>query len=310
MPLKQPSGFFTSANNISQIAYYLYPPEGEPRGIVQISHGMCEYLTRYEAFAADLNRRGYLVCGNDHVGHGHSAASRKELGYFPGGRAHQILPEDLHTLTEMVKQRYPGVPYFLFGHSMGSFVARLYLSRFGEELSGAVLCGTSGPVPGSRLGISLAGLIAALKGEHYRAHFLENLAFGSYNSRYEAVETPSDWISRDRQVVRRYREDEHCLFTFTANGFHELFTMVTLVSRKAWANTVPKNLPIYLIAGDMDPVGQYGKGVCLIKDRLVNAGVSDVSMTLYPESRHEILNDLDKEQVTKDVLTWLDRHLA
>ncbi len=309
MPPRAPDGTFPSCNNIDTIAYYCYPQQGELKGIVQISHGMCEYLTRYDAFACALNQAGYLVCGSDHLGHGNSASSPEELGYFAGGDAYDLLPRDLHTLTSMMKKQYPGVPYFLFGHSMGSFVARLYLTRYGEELSGAILCGTSGPVAGSRLGILLAGLVGSLKGDHYRAAFLENLAFGAYNKRYETVTTPSDWISRDGELVRRYREDPYCLFTFTAKGFHDLFTMVTMVNKKQWAQSLPKSLPVYLVAGDMDPVGQYGKGVTLVRDRLLAAGLADVSMTLYPESRHELLNDLDKKRATADILGWLDRHI-
>ena len=227
MAYQKSVGHFASSDGKSTVCCYFYEPiDCEPEGILQISHGMCEYLERYEDFAGYLCNQGFIVCGNDHLGHGNTAASAEELGFFGEKGGAGLLVEDLHRMTQFAKQRYPGLPYFLFGHSMGSFIARMYLSSYASELTGAVICGTTGGNPAAGLGAFLAGQIAALKGPRHRSKMLTKMAFGSYNRHFDTPKSPNAWISRDADVVARYDQDPFCTFTFTAAAYRELFTLV------------------------------------------------------------------------------------
>lgn len=284
--------------------FYLYRPPEPPRAVLQVCHGMCEYVERYEPLADWLAQRGVLMCGADHAGHGRTATRPEDLGYFPGGW--QRLARDAYDLTAAVKREYPRLPFFLLGHSMGSFVARDYLRRYGRELDGAILCGTSGGNPWAGLGIALAKAIAAAKGERHRSALLNRLAFSGYNSRYGGARTAFDWLTRDRAVVDAYIADPLCNFVFTAQGFETLFRLLRSVSGAGWYRSVPEELPVLLIAGDMDPVGGYGKGVAKVGRRLKRAGVRDVSCTLYPGARHELFNETNAEAVCQDILRWLE----
>lgn len=280
---------------------------GTVKGVVQIAHGMAEYSNRYAQFALELCRRGYAVYINDHLGHGQSVSSEEELGFF-GENGADSLVEDMKQLSDIARQEYPNVPFFLFGHSMGSFLARKYAAKYGHMLSGAVFCGTSGANPAVGLGMLLADTVIKSEGQMCRSKFLDSVAFGTYN-RKTAKNTPFDWLSRDAREVEKYMHDKLCGFRFTANGFKMLFGLLKEVSGKVWYNTVPSALPILLIAGDKDPVGEYGKGVTEVYKTLRKTGHTGVMMKLYPEARHELLNELDRGEVTKDVIGWLDAHL-
>lgn len=303
------TGFFKSTNGINDIAYYIFKPRTEPKTILQISHGMCEYIDRYEEFARFLTEKGILVCGNDHLGHGNSISSDKELGYFAPKYGWRFLIEDLHQMTQIIKKSYPGIPYFLFGHSMGSFLARAYITMFRNELNGVILCGTSGGEPMNGIGVILAAFISKVKGEKYRSHTLSNLAFGAYNIRYKDAKTKFDWLTRSPEIVDKYIKDKHCNFVFTASAFKDLFILLDFVSKSNWARKAPKNLPVYLISGDMDPVGSYGKGVKAVYERLKKAEVKDIQIKLYKDCHHEILNETNNKEVYDDIFNWLKRYI-
>ncbi|MBC8543128.1 alpha/beta fold hydrolase [Bianquea renquensis] len=304
--MKKRTGTFASSNGRDRIRYYVYSPEESPRAILQISHGMCEYLTRYEGFMEYMADKGFLVCGNDHLGHGGSAASKEELGYFASENGWSCLVEDLHRLTVHMKKKYPYLPYYLLGHSMGSFVARAYLVRYGDALDGAILCGTSGSNPFAALGVLMAKMLARVKGDHYRSRFLNDLMFQSYNSRYPKKRTSFDWLTREETIVDRYIQDPYCNFVFTANGFENLLSMLRYVSSSRWYASVPRDLPILLISGDMDPVGQYGSGVKQVFRRLKKEGVVDLTIRLYEQGRHELLNETNRLDIYSDVVDWLE----
>ncbi len=304
--MKKSTGTFASSNGRDRIRYYVYSPEESPKAILQISHGMCEYLTRYEEFIEYMVDRGFLVCGNDHLGHGGSAASQDELGYFASHHGWSCLVEDLHRLTVHIKKKYPDLPYYLLGHSMGSFVARAYLVRYGRALDGAILCGTSGSNPFAALGVLMAKLLSRVKGDHYRSRLLNDLMFQSYNSRYPDKRTSFDWLTREASTVDRYIQDPYCNFVFTANGFENLLSMLRYVSSRQWYASVPRDLPILLISGDMDPVGQYGRGVKQVFRRLKREGVMDLTIRLYEQGRHEILNETNRQDVYSDLMNWLE----
>lgn len=277
---------------------------GAVKGVVQIAHGMAEYSNRYARFAMELCKHGYAVYINDHLGHGSSVANADELGFF-GDDGPNSLVEDMKQLTDIARQEYPNVPVFLFGHSMGSFLARKYTAKYGHQLDGAIFCGTSGPNPAVGIGIMLSDYIVKHEGKLHRSAFLDNMAFGTYNKK-TAKNTKFDWLSRDEKEVEKYIHDENCGFLFTAAGFKTLFSVLKEVSAKLWYKTVPADLQILLIAGDKDPVGEYGKGVTEVYETLRKTGHTNTVMKLYPEARHELLNELNRDEVTADVIRWLD----
>ena len=310
MNFQKSKASFLSADGASQIACYFYVPPAEPIGVLQISHGMCEYMERYEEFADFLCGKGFAVCGHDHLGHGASAQNPDGLGYFAKKDGAAFLPEDVRRLTQMAKKRWPGKPYFLLGHSMGSFIARQYLTLYGTELDGAVICGTAGPNPAAGAGKALASLLCAVGLEKHRSIFLNSLAFGSYNRRFDAPKSKYAWLSREDSIVRKYEQDPLCNYTFTAAGFRDLFALLIRVSAPEWAEKVPKNLPVFLISGEDDPVGDYGKGVRKVEAMLRKAGIRDLSCRLYPGGRHEILNETNRREVYEDVWEWLRERLV
>lgn len=311
MDIKCTQNIFKSSSGSASIAYYILVPEGvEVRGIVQIVHGMCEYFNRYTAFAKYLCSLGFIVCGNDHLGHGASVSRPGELGFFAPKDGWRYLVEDVKKLTDIMLDRYPDLPYFLFGHSMGSLITRLYLAQYGAALSGAVICGTVGPNPLAKTGISIADSVARSKGATYRSAMLNKLALGNYNRKIENPRTCFDWISRDEQVVALYQSDEKCNFIFTATGFRDLFQLVMRANHTRCFKSTPHMLPLLLIAGDRDPVGSYGEGVRAVAKLYRAAGQKDVDVIFYKDGRHEILNELNKLDVYGDVSRWLEKCLA
>ncbi|MBR5782910.1 MAG: alpha/beta hydrolase [Clostridia bacterium] len=297
-----------SHNGEDTVQCYLEVPEN-PCAIVQICHGMCEYYGRYENFRNALLRAGFAVCGHDHAGHGASARDKRRYGYFGKKDGYRVLVEDTHAVSIYVKEKLSGLPLFLMGHSMGSFVARDYISAYGEELAGVILMGTAGPNPALGAGLALAKSIRALKGEMHRSALIHKLAFGRYTSRIAEVDTGYEWISRDAEVIAKYAGDEQCTFIFTVAGFIDLFTLLGRVNYKKWADSVPKELPVLLISGKEDPVGDYGKGVDIVYDRLARAGVENTEEILYDDMRHEVLNEYGREQVEQDLILWLEKRL-
>ena len=307
MDIRCTQNIFMSANGSSRVSYYILMPEGVPtRGVVQIVHGMCEYFSRYTVFAKYLCQLGYIVCGHDQIGHGASAPKQSELGYFAPRDGWKFMIEDVGKLREIMQQRYPDLPYFLFGHSMGSMIVRLYIAAHGEGLAGAVVCGTVGPNPAARAGIQLANSTIGSRGMHYRSAMLHAMAFKSYNKRFKGENNPHAWLTRDRAVVDVFQADEKCNFIFTAVGFRDLFNLVYHCNRRACYRTTPHALPVLLIAGDQDPVGNYGKGVRQIYDRLVAAGCERVAIKLYAGGRHEMHNELNRDEVFADLAAFLE----
>ncbi len=296
---------FKSSNGINDIKYYTYTPKQEIKAIVQLSHGMCEYVERYEHFAAFLCENGVLVCGNDHLGHGRSVSDKSGLGYFSKKDGYKHLSEDVHKLTKIIKKEYPKTPYFLFGHSMGSFIAREYLMKYSKGLAGAIICGTSGGVPFPDANIFIVKLLGKIKGEKYRSKLLAKIAFLSYNSRFKDGNTGFEWLTNNKEIVNKYINDSLCNFIFTTSAFADLGKLLKLVSSNEWYNSLDKNLNMFLISGEQDPVGQYGKGVMKVYNKLVANGMKNVKVKLYKNGRHEILNDIENKVVFEDVLNFI-----
>lgn len=300
---------FASSSGKDTVRGYMYAPGTAPRAVVQLSHGMCEYVERYEPFLEFLTAHGFAVCGNDHLGHGHTAKNEKELGVFPPRDGRKCLVEDLYAMTQLAKRRWPGVPYFLLGHSMGSFVARQYTAQYGADLTGAIFMGTSGKNPLDWAGVALTAALGAVKGKRARSALVDKMAFGAYNKRIEHPVRQNDWLTRDAAVVQAYENDPYCSFSFTLGAYHELFKLLKGVSGKRWAERIPRALPLLVISGEADPVGQYGKGVRQVAGWLRDTGHENVTLTLYPGARHEVLNETDRASVYADVLSWLENNL-
>ena len=302
---------FPSTTGLADIHAASYLPDGkEVKAVLQIAHGMAEHLERYEAFADVLCDNGIAVYINDHIGHGKSVKNDDELGYFGKVDGWNGFIEDCHELTKIAKAENPGKPYIFFGHSMGSFVARAYSLKYANEINGAIYCGTAGPNPASAIGIKLSGLIAKIKGDHFRSNLINNIAFGSYNSKFEG-RTAFDWLSRDVEQVDKYIADKYCGFLFTANGYRDLMTLLDFVSNKNWFANLSKELPVLMISGAMDPVGDYSKGVETVYNTLKENGKKNIKKILYPNGRHEILNEkacFDK--VCEDVIAWVNETIG
>lgn len=300
---------YPSANGRWKVSALIFTPDQgtEIRGVIQLSHGMCEYSGRYRPLAEDLCKAGFVFCGGDHLGHGATALlNREKLGYFGPRGSRKFLVEDLELLRREVSKRYPGVPYFLLGHSMGSFIARLYARRFGGELDGLILSGTAGSNPALPMGKLLARTIQAAKGPRYVSKKVHRLANGSFSQAIPDARTPLDWLSKDPVVIDAYLRDPLSSFYFTVSAYYELFSMLEECNSAAWYREMPKELPIYLLSGEQDPVGAMGKGPREVYSRLIEAGCRQVELKLYPEGRHEMFNEVEKEEAKADLLRWID----
>ena len=283
------------------------PGSEKPKAVVQIVHGMAEYIDRYAELANFLVSKGFVVCGDDHIGHGGSAAGPHEYGHMPAHGGKDILIRDEHTLYRMVSELFPGVPYVLYGHSMGSFIARAYIARYGSELAACALSGTGNVAAAlSKGGRTLARILAAVRGETHRSSLIDNMGAGAYGKQIPNARTNLDWLSTDDAVVDAYIGDELCGFMFTVGGYATLLDLTAEVVTPECAARVPKDLPVMLIAGDGDPVGEMGKGVRAAAKLLRDAGVKRVDEIIYPGMRHEIHNEIGHEQVYDDVLRWLE----
>ena len=301
------TGRYLSANKKTKVSYYVWAPK-KPRAIIQIAHGMCEYVERYAPHAEFFCSQGFVFAGNDHLGHGKTAECENELGYTYGA---DFMVDDLATLTDILKGRYPGLPVILLGHSMGSFLLREYMTKYSSKLTGAILSGTAGPDSPTSLGGMLASLIGKLKGDHYRSPLLFMLSIGAYSKPFGKDEEAECWLTRDKAVTKAYREDKFCHFVFTANGYVSLFDVLGRVSKKNWAGKLDKSLPILLISGADDPVGGFGKGVKKVHERIKRTGVKDLSLVLIDGARHEPLNELEpaKSEAYKTVCDWINERI-
>ena len=295
-----------SSSGVADLFLRVWYPEDGAKALFQIVHGMAEYGERYEDFAKYLCEKGFAVVVDDHIGHGKSVKSDEDLGYFGEKNGWNSLVEDERAVTELMKKEFPNLPIIFFGHSMGSFIGREYIRRYGTDpdIKAAIICGTSGKNPAAPIAICLADTIAKIKGSKYKSEFINKLAFGSYNNKVAVVDTEYDWLSTDQAQVYKYIADKYCGFLFTATGYRDLFTLLNVVSAKSWFEGVNKHLPILLTAGEDDPVGQYGKGVRQVYNNLKDAGVKDVTIKLYPGMRHEILNEKNNQKVYEDLAAY------
>lgn len=294
---------FASATGVCTIYGQSWAPE-EVKGVVQIHHGMAEHSGRYISFAQYLCSRGFAVFIHDMANHGKSNQAPELTGYFGEKDGWKNLIQDMKSLMDIAKEEYPQVPYFIFGHSMGSFVSRCFVAKYASDVNGAIICGTAGSNPLAGISVTLSNVIAKVKGSTYKSTLLDKAGFGTYNKQCEG-RTKFDWLTRIPEEVDKYIADPMCGFLFSAKGFGDLSRLLVFSSSEAWYQAVPKDLPICLISGDKDPVGAYGKGIEEVYQKL-KASNHNVSMKLYGGARHELLNELIKDDMMEDVANYFD----
>lgn len=300
----------SAQDGVHKLHVVIWEPEVEVRAVLQISHGMQEYIERYDEFANYMNRFGIVVIGHDHMGHGHTVNSDEEFGYFYRDNMSARVVRDLYHVTKAAKKRYPSLPYFLLGHSMGSFLARRYLMTYGEEIDGALIVGTGRQLPPVLCAARAIEFISEkIMGEKYRSRLIDQLAFGSYNAKIKHPKSSSDWLCTNQTILDKRSRDKYCLFKFTNNGFKTLFDTLAFIQNEKNIKRIPKSLPIFFLAGMEDPVGAYGKGVKEVYGKYLKAGMRNLSIKLYPGDRHEILLEIDREKVYEDIYEWLQPFL-
>ncbi len=295
--------FYPSADGVHSIHAVLWRPEGEVRGVVQLVHGICEYILRYEPFARFLVDHGFAVTGNDHLGHGLSVTDPSEYGYFTQW---DPLVRDVAALRETVGAKFPGAPYFMLGHSMGSFVARTYLIDYPGTLTGCMLSGTTHYSPPE---VAIGKLITRVGDPREVNRVFSAVSTGAYSRSFRQARTSADWISRDPEVVNAYLSDPLCSFTTKGGMNRAMMVGLGRVGSRRELSKMDPATPIFFFAGDRDPVGGRGRDVKRVKALFDEAGCRDVSMKLYPGGRHEMLNETNRQEVYGDVLAWLEKYL-
>jgi len=298
---------FLSSDGKSQIYCREYRPASEAKGILQIAHGIAEHIGRYDALASFLADNGYIVVCNDHLGHGLSIVPGEEQGTYGKGGTWETVVEDMKTLHDKTAGRFRGKPYYLMGHSMGSFLARTYMIRHRTGLDGVILSGTGHQhkalVAG---GLMLSKMEIQRHSVNYKSKLLNDVAFGKYNDSFGHTRTPYDWISRDESVVDEYIADPMCAYIPSAGLFHEMMRGLDFITNRKNIGRMKKTLPVYFFSGDKDPVGENGKGVIRAYKCFLKAGMTDVTMKLYHDGRHEMIHELNRDEVFRDILAWLD----
>lgn len=292
-----------------QIHGCCWVPEGEPKAVVQIVHGIAEFVERYDAFATYLNSLGFLVVAEDHMGHGQSINGAGIQGYFHGGWFSAV--QDTYRLLTDTREEYPDIPYILFGHSMGSFMTRTILCDYPDSgITAAVICGTAWqPTFALPALIKVIDGICKKEGEEKPNEKLQGMVFGSYNKKVEHPRTAFDWLSRDKEIVDAYIAHPLCGFTASAGLLREMMRGIYHIQKKENLAKMRKDLPVFFIAGGDDPVGSYGKGIHKCVEEFKRNGMTDVSVRIYPLCRHEILNEINKEEIFEDVAQWIEKKL-
>ncbi len=297
---------FPSSDGIHTIYAEIYTPKtASARGVIQLAHGMIDYVGRYKDMADYLTGEGFILAGNHHLGHGKSVKSEEEFGYFAKSGGVDFVIEDMHRMNKQLREMFPTLPIILFGHSMGSFLTRLYVEKHPHSIKGAVIHGTAGPNPALPMGKLLAKIIIALRGGYHKSNMLKGLAIGAYQKKYKK-EGKNAWLSTDADMIADHDDDAFSNFDFTASGYYDLFTMLHACNKKAWFANYPKSLSTLIMAGEDDPVGANGKGPRYVYKTLLVSGAQDVTLKMYEGDRHELFKEADREKVFADLVGWLN----
>ena len=286
-----------------------WTPEGEVKAIVQIVHGIAEYVERYDDFANYLNRQGILVVAEDHMGHGKSICDATPIGCFSGGWFAAV--EDSYRLMRDTMKEFPQVPFVLFGHSMGSFMARTVLAKYPDSgITAAIICGSAW-MPGAVIGAgkAVATMVCKKNGANEPSQLLQNIMFGGYNKKIEHPRTACDWLTRDQKIVDAYVADPLCGFIPSAGLVCSMMEGLQYIQNGKNLDAMKKNLPVFFIAGGDDPVGGYGAGVEQAAEQFRKHGMEHVDVKIYPLCRHEIHNEINKQEVYNDVAAWIEKNI-
>lgn len=298
--------YLSSSDGIHSLYVKEYIPEETPKGIVQFVHGMTEHIERYHPIMEELCRLGFVAIGHNHLGHKLTSAD-EDLGFISKDKGYRFLLNDVLVVANYITDKYSNLKHFLFGHSMGSFVVRLAATKMEEKLSGLIICGTGGYNPASGLGIEICKAVKKVKGERYVSKLVYDLAFSTYNKNFDGGEEYA-WLSQNGENIENYKKDKYCTFKFTVSAMQDLITLNMLSNKKAWYKKISKKLPIFIISGEMDPVGNYSKGVKEVYKKLMRVG-ANARLKLYPKMRHEILMDDCRAEVITDVTRFISENL-
>ncbi|WP_064093415.1 alpha/beta hydrolase [Rossellomorea aquimaris] len=281
--------------------------EGRPKGVIQLSHGMAEHILRYSDFAEYAVAQGFIVIGHDHRGHGQTAEKNGTVGFFSENNGFERAVEDIYEINQWIHEQHPHTPIILFGHSMGSFLARRYIQLYDTSIKAVILSGTGGN-PGflGKVGIFLAKREIRKKGNKTESPLLDKLSFGNFNKSFKPANTAFDWLSRDPKEVEKYIEDPLCGRISTSGFFYDLFSGLQTIHQRSEIERTRKNLPIYLYSGSKDPVGKNGAGVQSVATEYKSIGMNHIQTKIYPEGRHEMLNETNKDEVYKDTINWIN----
>ena len=303
--------YFDSSNAGNKIHVLKCIPDGNPKAVVQIAHGISEHIDRYREFMSFLADNGFLAVGNDHLGHGQNIALGGEKGFFAEENGWNYVVSDMDKLHDLVREDYPDIPYVFFGHSMGSFLTRTYLIDHPDKYDAAIISGTGHQSPLMVIGGYLMAEMAVKKeGAHATGYRLNDVAFGSYNKGFPNPRTKFDWLSRDEAIVDKYMADPLCGFVATVSLFRDMMGGIRYITDQKNISRMNKDKPIYFMSGAEDPVGENGKGVDRAYKAFCRAGLKDIFLRLYPEGRHEMLNELNRSDVYRDIVNWLNEKIG
>ncbi len=300
---------FDSRDGKTKVYACAFYPEQEPICILQIVHGMKDRIARYEEFAQYLTDRGVLVVGNDHLGHGNTVKEGDIYGYFCENDPATVLVRDVHRLKKTMEEKYPTIPYIIYGHSMGSFIVRNYMARYGTGVEGIILAGTGTPTKAELLfGKCLTGVIGKVKGTKYVSKLVDNISTKSYMSGIENAKTEHDWLSKNEETIAAFVADPLCSgYTFTVNGYDTLFELALRMQKKENLLKIPKKLPILIVSGTEDPVGNKGLAPKKLYDDYLNLDLTKTALKLYSGVRHEVLREKNRDTVYTDIYNWIER---
>lgn len=302
--------YFDSSTGKNRIHARKCIPDTTPRAVIQIAHGIAEHINRYDDFMSYLASNGFLAVGNDHLGHGQSIEAPANKGFFAAKNGWSYAVKDMVLLHDIMKKEAPDIPYIIFGHSMGSFLTRTYIIDYPEKYDAVIISGTGQQAKGLvASGHAMASAATLLCGPHKVGNALNNIAFGSYNDGFENPRTPFDWLSRDESSVDKYIADPLCGFAATVSLYRDMMGGIKYIGDQKNINKMSKDKPVYFMSGSADPVGDNGKGVEKAYKAFLKAGLKDVFMRLYPDGRHEMLNEINKDAVYSDILNWLNEKL-
>lgn len=311
MPKLVEKHFTFRAKDQRKIFVYQWSRENEiVKGIVQISHGMAETASRYKNFAEELTKNGFIVYTNDHRGHGKSADNIKNQGYLGEEAGFNLLINDIAQLTDQIKKDYPNYPIFLFSHSMGSFAAQKYIMDYPDKINGLILSGSNGEQGFIlKVGKLLSKIEMILRGRKAKSKLMNKLTFNRYNKNFQPQTTGVEWLTRDKKEQKNYLNNPYCGSIFPASFYYDFFSLLQYIEDEQNFNQIPKDLPVFILSGDHDPVGDFGQGAVKLKNRYENQRVKDVEMKLYKDARHELLNETNREEVILDIIRWLENRL-